>query len=858
MNPKILTALVFFISVFLISFKSRAQAFNQQDSLALVDLYNSTDGPQWNNHENWLTPKPVTSWAGVGCFGDRVTELNFMYFHLSGSLPETIGNLTELKKLVITDGPLGGSFPATFGNLVNLEELFIGGTNLSGAIPQSLGSLVNLTRLSLASNKLTGAIPSSIGNLTKLNFLNLTDNQFTGSIPASIGNLVNLSTLYLYNTSITGSIPSSFGNLTSLTYANLSYNQLTGEIPSSIGNLTNLLSLSMPGNMLSGSVPGSLSNLTNLTELLLDDNQLTGFIPPSLSKLTKLRRLSLSGNKLTGTIPSSLGDLKSLGDLNLSFNQLTGVIPASFNQLKGLNVLLLENNKLTGPIPPLQNLGADHVFLGDSMNISHNKFTFNGIENLSIYLVVTFAPQDTLFPIHLSNNTLSVSAGGLPADNIYYWYKNGVLVGGKKADSTFNTQGAGAYNAVVKNKAFGGAFSLYSDTLTIPGDSLVMPAKPASLTASYEYTDNTGWTHYYYNNNTPANATDDILLLSLKRNGQDIGSIGDGVFSVKVVATSGAGSNTGVKLTNPLITNPTGYWVMNRYWQVTPTHEPLANIGVRFYYNNQDLADVNGSYPTHNLNHENLIFYKSIGGSPDPSGNLAGATGIISILHSNHASDTTWTYHKLSDSTHYGEYSVASFSGGGGGGTGNNKALPVKLLNFNAERIKTGVHLSWLSLQEINTGSYIVERSFDGLSFTGIGTVKAAGNISTEHAYSYIDANTPVLVTKMLYYRLKIADKDGHYSYSKILSLQRANSSTLLVYPNPASNYCTIEFTAATAKNYTIEVNTPDGRVLRQVHLTVATGQNKQAISLHGLPTGTYVITIRNGDNVQALKLLKQ
>ena len=38
---------------------------NVRDSLALVALYNSTDGPNWYNHDNWLTSAPVKNWAGI-------------------------------------------------------------------------------------------------------------------------------------------------------------------------------------------------------------------------------------------------------------------------------------------------------------------------------------------------------------------------------------------------------------------------------------------------------------------------------------------------------------------------------------------------------------------------------------------------------------------------------------------------------------------------------------------------------------------------------------------------------------------------------------------------------------------------
>ena len=145
---------------------------------------------------------------------------------------------------------------------------------------------------------------------------------------------------------------------------------------------------------------------------------------------------------------------------------------------------------------------------------------------------------------------------------------------------------------------------------------------------------------------------------------------------------------------------------MNRYWQVFPTNEPTGDVGVRFYYNNQDLADVNGSYPTHNLSNKQLIFYKAIGGNPNPTTNLAGTNGIISILPSDYPSDTTWLYYQLTDSTQFAEFSVSSFSGGGGGGTGNDQALPIKLLSFNVVKQGSEAMLQWETTQELNSSYF--------------------------------------------------------------------------------------------------------------------------------------------------------
>src|SRR6478609_1757631 len=75
-----------------------AQAVNKQDSLALVDLYNSTNGAQWTDNSGWLTG-PVTTWYGITVTGSRITTINLVYNQLSGSIPSSIGNLVNLQEL---------------------------------------------------------------------------------------------------------------------------------------------------------------------------------------------------------------------------------------------------------------------------------------------------------------------------------------------------------------------------------------------------------------------------------------------------------------------------------------------------------------------------------------------------------------------------------------------------------------------------------------------------------------------------------------------------------------------------------------------------------------------------------------
>ena len=282
-------------------------AFDNDDKAALVDLYNATNGANWTNSTNWNTSEPLDTWHGVSTDGNgRVTGLDLSGNQLAGSIPASLGNLTNLQVVALGGNQLTGSIPASLGSLTNLEWLNLSNNRLTGSIPASLSSLANLESLFFDRNQLTGSIPASLGSLANLEWLDLSINRLTGSIPASFGNLANLEGLLLYRNQFTGSIPASLGSLANLGWLNLHRNQFTGSIPASLGSLTNLQSLFLSDNQLTGSIPASLGSLTNLEQLYLSINQLTGSIPASLGNLANLQELWLQQNRLTGSIPAAL------------------------------------------------------------------------------------------------------------------------------------------------------------------------------------------------------------------------------------------------------------------------------------------------------------------------------------------------------------------------------------------------------------------------------------------------------------------------------------------------------------------------------------------------------------------------
>ena len=263
----------------------------------LVELYNSTGGANWTNKTGWLgAPGTECTWHGISCAGGRLVSLSLRSNQLTGTIPSSIGSLS------------------------NLATLLLDGNRLTGAIPGSIGSLSNLNTLLLNNNQLTGSIPPELGSLSNLIGLYLHDNQLTGSIPPELGSLSNLTGFSLYRNQLTGSIPPWLGSLSKLTLLYLHTNQLTGTIPASIGSLSNLTHLSLDANLLTGTIPPELGSLSKLTSLYLTKNQLTGSIPQAVIDLPNLTTLWLQNNLLTGLIPTRSASLNPITSLNFSSN----------------------------------------------------------------------------------------------------------------------------------------------------------------------------------------------------------------------------------------------------------------------------------------------------------------------------------------------------------------------------------------------------------------------------------------------------------------------------------------------------------------------------------------------------------
>ncbi|MEN8215469.1 MAG: leucine-rich repeat domain-containing protein [Pseudomonadota bacterium] len=84
---------------------------------ALIDLYYSTDGANWNNNTGWNVTSTPCSWYGVTCGGGHVSKLNLSNNQLTGSIPTELCDLNNLECLDLSNNQFSGPIPACLDHL---------------------------------------------------------------------------------------------------------------------------------------------------------------------------------------------------------------------------------------------------------------------------------------------------------------------------------------------------------------------------------------------------------------------------------------------------------------------------------------------------------------------------------------------------------------------------------------------------------------------------------------------------------------------------------------------------------------------------------------------------------------------
>lgn len=174
-------------------------------------------------------------------------------------------------------------------------------------------------------------------------------------------------------------------------------------------------------------------------------------------------------------------------------------------------------------------------------------------------------------------------------------------------------------------------------------------------------------------------------------------------------------------------------------------------------------------------------------------------------------------------------------------------ALPLTLLDFNVKKDGDKAKTSWTTTNEINTAYFELERSSTGNQFQRLATILAM-NTPGDHHYESVDAFP---LAGRNYYRLRMVDKDGKYTYSPMMSLNMDKVSSVIsaIYPNPAKDIVHIAVTG-NSNDLSIQIISPDGKTVLSKQLATR-GIHELNVSM--LPAGIYFIKASYGETYRLI-----
>ena len=151
------------------------------DRQGLVALFLACGGRHWRRKENWLLDRPIGEWDGVQTNDEgRLVVLRLHSNNLTGSLPQEIGNWTQVEHVYLQRNNLTGRLPREIGNWGELRCVSFSVNNLTGSLPQEIGNWRQVQNVLLHNNNLSGSLPKEIENWRQLIKMGYENNLFTG------------------------------------------------------------------------------------------------------------------------------------------------------------------------------------------------------------------------------------------------------------------------------------------------------------------------------------------------------------------------------------------------------------------------------------------------------------------------------------------------------------------------------------------------------------------------------------------------------------------------------------------------------------------------------------------------------
>ncbi len=261
---------------------------------------------------------------------------------------------------------------------------------------------------------------------------------------------------------------------------------------------------------------------------------------------------------------------------------------------------------------------------------------------------------------------------------------------------------------------------------------------------------------------------------------------------------------------------------VRRIFRLTPTTNTALNATLRFSYLDAELGAINEN---------TLAIWKSpdgIGGWSNIGGTVDAAQNTISV---NGVNDLSW-------------FAIAPVG----------SPLPLVLTSFGGTCNNNEILLHWQTQQEINTATFEIENSSDAIQWNVLASVAAAGNSAAVKNYQH-----KLTATEKNYYRLKMIDADGKFTYSKVITVNCNNNKwNVKLYPNPATDRIELALNNIKKDRVQIIIHNAAGQLVWQQMAVITNGNAKVIIPVTALGGGVYYLLVDDETNKQTIPFSKQ
>jgi len=179
-------------------------------------------------------------------------------------------------------------------------------------------------------------------------------------------------------------------------------------------------------------------------------------------------------------------------------------------------------------------------------------------------------------------------------------------------------------------------------------------------------------------------------------------------------------------------------------------------------------------------------------------------------------------------------------------------SLPITISEFNVVKNNCTANLNWKTASEINSDRFEVEVSTGANPvYSKVSTVLASGTSSTTKSYEF---SYPMQAGTVYYFRLKMIDKNGSFTYSDIRSASCSKGGGgIVIGPNPTTDYFTVRG-MQDGKNK-VQVYSANGQLVKEQDIS----QNQGDVNISHLAPGMYTVKVTNliSETTVVSKLIK-